>query len=85
MIQKKCTEIHDTVRENENKEKWAVKEETLWLINSEMNVFQPNKTRLFCDNGTVRYIITPRTETATKMRGGVIAALLLQACSLQLL
>lgn len=25
MIQKKCTEIHDTVRENENKEKWAVK------------------------------------------------------------
>lgn len=50
-----------------------------------MNVFQPNKTRLFCDNGTVRYIITPRTETATKTRGGVIAALLLQACSLQLL
>lgn len=48
-------------------------------------MFQPNKTRLFCDNGTVRYIITPRTETATKTRGGVIAALLLQACSLQLL
>lgn len=44
-------------------------------------MFQHNKKRLFSVNGTVMFVMTPRTKTTTKTKGSVIAALLKGAAS----